>query len=119
MRTQTGFEVGRAPVSSLGLAAAIIVIVRASIATLVPAAASVPAMVMGDGAATAFPPAGEILSVDVVRLDPVRPLIRGSRPVAVVPRVARSLRIPVALDPRIVGAGLPRHAVRARRWWFA
>ena len=58
-------------------------------------------------------------STDVVRLDPVRALVRRPRPVAVVPHVARSLRIPVALDPEIVRAGLRRHAVRARRWRLA
>jgi hypothetical protein len=105
--------------SVLGLAAAVVAVGGARIATFVPLFASVPAMVMGDVAATAFPATGEILSIDVVRRDPVRALIRWPRPVAVVPRVVRSLRILVALDPNVVGAGLGRHAVRARRWRFA
>src|SRR6202163_823751 len=106
-------------VSSKTLAAAVVAIVGARIATFVPLSASVPAVVMVDEPATAFPASGEILSTDVVRRDPVRALVRRPRPVAVVPNVARSLRIPVALDPLVVGAGLARHAVRARRWRFA
>src|SRR5450759_4418759 len=101
------------------LAAAAAATIGARIPAFVPLTASVPGRVMGDEAATAFPPAGEILSTDVVRLDPVRALVRRPRPVAVVPHVARSLRIPVALDPEIVRAGLRRHAVRARRWRLA
>src|SRR5580704_18856061 len=99
--------------SVLGLAAAVVAVGGARIATFVPLWGSVPAMVMGDVAATAFPATSEILSIDVVRRDPIRAVIRRARPVAVVPRVVRSLRILVALDPRIVGAGLGRHAVRA------
>src|ERR1700676_5170466 len=91
----------------------------ARIATFVSLVASVPAMVMGDVAATAFPATGEILSIHVVRRDPVRTLVRRPRPVGVVPSVARSLRILVALDPDIVGAGPGRHAVCARRRRFA
>src|ERR1700730_7030778 len=85
-------------------AAAVVAIVGARVATCVPLRASVPAMVMGDDAAIAFPATGEIPSIDVVRVDPVRAFIRRPRPVTVVPRVARSLRILVALDPHVVGA---------------
>lgn len=105
--------------SRLAAAAAAAATIGARIPAFVTLTASVPAMVMGDDAATAFPPAGEILSTDVVRLDPVRALVRRPRLVAVVPDVARSLRIPVAFDPHIVRAGLARHAVRARRWRLA
>ena len=87
--------------------------------TLVALSGSVPSMVMDEVAAIAFPLTGEISSTDVVRCDPVRALIWRPRPVAVVPLVARSFRIPVALDPHIVGAGLCRHAVRTRRWRLA
>jgi hypothetical protein len=88
-------------------------------ATFVPLFASIPAMVMGHVAAVAFPPTDEILSTNVVGIDPVRALIRRPRPIAVVPDVARSLRVPVALDPRVIRAGLTRHAVRARCRRFA
>ena len=119
MPGEMGIPREHAPVSPRALAAAVVAIVGARSATLVPLSASVPAMVMVDVAAIAFPLTGVILSTDVVRLDPVRALIRRPRPVAVVPRVARSLRIPIALDPHIVGAGLARDAVRARRWRLA
>src|SRR5258708_6208442 len=86
------------------------------VTTFVPLATSVPAMVMGEVAAAAFPAALEKLAADVVGRDPVRALIRRPRPVAVVPPVVPSLRIPVTLDPEVVGARFGRHAVRARRW---
>src|SRR5579864_9103543 len=77
--------------------------------------ASIPAVVMKHLAAAALPPAGDILSALVVRRNPVRPFIRWAGPVAVVPDIARSSRIPVAFDPDVVGSGLRRHAVLARR----
>jgi hypothetical protein len=64
-------------------------------------------MVVFDDAAVAFPAAGVVLSVAVIRVNPVRALIGRPRPVAVVPLVAASLRILVALDPQIAGAGSP------------
>jgi hypothetical protein len=102
----------------LALTPAVVAII-ASIATFVPLPASVPPMVMADVAASALPATGEILSIDVVRHDPVRALVRRPRPVAVVPSVMRSLRILVALDPDIVGAGASGHTVRTRPWRFA
>jgi hypothetical protein len=79
----------------------------------VPLMAFVPPMVMGKAAAGALPLTDVILSADVVRRNPVRARVRRPCPVAVVPRVVRSLRILVALDPHIVRAGLRRHAVSA------
>ena len=78
---------------------------------------SVPVMVMVHVAAPTFPATGVILSTDVVRRNPIRARIRWPRPVAVVPLVVPGLRIPVALDPVIVGTGLGRHAVGALRGW--
>src|SRR5438093_10328118 len=76
---------------------------------------SIPAMVVIDVAARAFPAAGKIPTIHVVWRDPVRSFIWRSRPVAVVPDVMVSLRVVVALDPDIVGPRLGRHAVRAWR----
>jgi hypothetical protein len=56
-------------------------------------------MVMVDVAAIAFPATGVVLASGVIRLDPVRALIRWTRPVAVVPQVVPTLRILIALDP--------------------
>ena len=92
-----------------------IVGVGARIVTFVPLWAPVPAMVMGQVAALAFPATLEILSADVIRRDPVRAFIRRPRPVAVVPPIVSSLRILVTLDPEIVRAGLARYVIRARR----
>jgi hypothetical protein len=68
-----------------------------------------------DVAAIAFPATGVIPSAPVVGRDPVRTHIRRPRPIAVVPPVVRSLRVLVALDPHIFGAGWGRHAVGAWR----
>ena len=104
---------------SLRLAVIVAIVgVGARIVTFVPLWAPVPAMVMGQVAALAFPATLEILSADVIRRDPVRAFIRRPRPVAVVPPIVSSLRIPVALDPEIVWARLGRHAVDARRRRF-
>ena len=60
------------------------------------------------------------MSILVVRLHPVGALIRRTRPVALVPDVASVHRIPVALDPFIVGTRLWRDVIRARRRrWMA
>jgi len=73
-------------------------------------------MVVVDEAAIAFPPTRVILSTYVVRIHPVRALVRRPRPVAVMPRITRALGIPITLDPLIVRAGASRHAIRAWRW---
>lgn len=75
----------------------------------------IPAMVMGEVAATIFPVTDEILSADVVRIDPVRAFVRRMRPVTVVPLVVRSLRIPISLDPPVVRARAGWDAIGARR----
>lgn len=87
----------------------VLIVVR--LATFVPLFGLIPPMVMSDIAAAAFPLAREIPSTDIVRLDPVRAFIRRPRPVAVVPLVVLSLRIPVPLDPYEGGPWLGRHAV--------
>lgn len=96
---------------------AVAAIVVAIVATFVPPLPSIPPMVMSHVAAIAFPTAGIILSVHVVRVHPVGVLIRGPCPIPVVPSVVVSLRILIALDPHIIGAGLTRYAVRAGRRW--
>ncbi|SRR5580765_3414566 len=90
-------------------------VVPSIVPAVVPSVVPVPSMVMGDVAAPAFPPPGEVPAVDVVRRDPVRALIWRPRPVAVVPHIARSHGVVVALDPDVVGTGLGWNAVRARR----
>src|SRR5579871_5630542 len=81
--------------------------------------AGIPAMVVRDVAAAAFPAPGVILSAGVIRLDPIRAGVWRPGPVAVVPRVLRTLRILIALDPDVVGARPRRHDVGVRRRRFA
>jgi hypothetical protein len=92
-------------VVALAAVVSIIPIIQARFATFVALLASVPVMVVVHIPAIAFLATGVILSTVVVRLHAVRALIRRPRPVAVVPLVARSLRIPVPLDPLIIGSG--------------
>lgn len=104
-----------APARCSRSAATVVAIVTA---TFVALAVSVPAMVMDDVAAIAFPLTGKILSTAVVRIDPVRARVRGPRPVPVVPYVPPSLRVLITLNPHIVWAGLRRDPIStfSRRW---
>jgi hypothetical protein len=72
---------------------------------------SIPLMVVVHWAARTFPSAIEVFAPVVIRGGPKRALIRRSRPVPVVPNPASALRVPVALNPLIVWAGLRRHSV--------
>jgi hypothetical protein len=87
----------------------------AIVATIVALPASIPAMVVGDVAAIAFPATCVVLPIEVIRLDPVRALIRRTCPVAVVPHVVATLRILIAFDPQVIGAGTSGDDVRPRR----
>jgi len=117
-RTRSWSRPGMPP-SGLRLAALVVVIVAVRTVMFVPMFVVIPVMVVGEVAVPAFPPTGEILSTVVIGRDPVGALKRCPCPVAVVPSVVRSLRIPVALDPLIARAGLAWHVVGARRWRFA
>jgi len=67
----------------------------------------------------AFPLTRVVLPTEVIRLDPIRALIRRTCPVAVVPHVVPTLRILIALDPYVVGARPRGDDVRARCRRFA
>ena len=75
----------------------------------------VPAMVVMNIAPLAFPMTRVVLAALVVGRHPIRLRIGRVRPVAVVPTIPTVFRVPVAIDPDIVGTGLWWHAVRARR----
>src|SRR5580765_8404040 len=78
----------------------------------------VPAVIVMDVASGAFPVTGVVLVALVVRRHPIRIGIRGVRPVAVVPPILTvRARVPIPLDPLVIGPGLRRDAVRARRRW--
>jgi hypothetical protein len=90
-------------------------VIVAPIAMFIALSTSIPAMVMLDVPTGTLPSAGKISSTGVIRRDPICTLIGGTRPVPVMPCVVRSLGIPVALDPFVVGARLSRHTVPPRR----
>lgn len=78
----------------------------------------VPAMVMGDLAVAAVPVTVEVARSIMMRLDPVSAFIRRTGPVSIVPFIVAALRVPIASNPVIAGAGAPRlHPDDARRGW--
>jgi hypothetical protein len=101
------------------LAVVVVVPVGRRIVMFVPLLVLVPAMVLGQVAATVLPATGVVVSTDMVGLDPVGAALRRARPVAVVPLVMRTLRIPITLNPPIVGARPGCDVVRARCRWCA
>ena len=84
---------------------------------VIPLMAMVPAMVVGDVPVRSLPVPGEILPVDVIGRYPIRAGVGRTCPVAIVPEVMPSLRIPISLDPDVVRSRLRRDVIRARRWW--
>ena len=97
--------------------AAVVIAILFVVAMFVPLLVSVPVMVVTNVAAIAFPATGIVPSASVVGGDPVRTGIRRPRPVTVVPSIVRSLRVLVAFDPYVFGAGWRRHAVRPWGRW--
>lgn len=75
----------------------------------------IPAMIVGDHTAIPFPMTDIVVSIAVIRLHPIRTLVRRPRPVAVVPRVVTLYRILVTLDPHVIRARACRDAIRPRR----
>ena len=100
------------------ITAVAIMIAAIIVITEVPASVAVPAVIMFKPAVFSLPvTVEESLSV-VTRPHPASPWVRRPSPITFMPAIMPSDRIPIALDPLIVGAGLGRHAVRTRRWRF-
>jgi len=100
-----GTDVGAAPAARIPLLVA---------PALIPLPVLVPAMVVMNIAPLTFPMTRVVLAALIVRRHPIRIRIGRVRPVAVVPTILTVLRVPVPLDPHIVGTGLWRNAIRAR-----
>jgi hypothetical protein len=105
--------------SALLTAVPVPVSVSISITVPVPVPIPVPVMVMLPPAAISVPITGEVSFSIVMRSYPASTSIRRLRPIARVPFVMVSHRIPVALDPDEVGARSYRHGNHARRRWSA
>jgi hypothetical protein len=75
----------------------------------------VPPMVVMNVASAAFPMPSVVLVALIVWRHPIRIRIRGVGPVAVVPSLLTALREPIAIDPDVIGPGLGRDSVWARR----
>jgi hypothetical protein len=75
----------------------------------------IPAMVVMDVASTAFPVPGVVLLALIVWRHPIRIRIGRVGPVTVVPSILTALRVPIAIDPHVIGPRLGRDSVCARR----
>ena len=86
---------------------------------IIPVAVPVPAMIVGQPAAAAFPvPVKKTLSI-VMRRNPASPGIRRPAPIPIVPAVTASASIPVTVDPNEVAAWSrwpDADDARGRRW---
>ena len=81
-------------------------------------ALAIPVMVVLHAAALAVPVSDEVAPSVVAGSNPSRSRVRHSRPITVMPFVVISDRVPVAVDPSIIGAGTDRtDAQHAGRWW--
>jgi hypothetical protein len=108
---------GDAPLSGRGLGnAALATVVFAIVAVVL----AVPAMFMFAAAAVAFPIAIQVAIAFVPRPDPTCAGINRTGPVAGMPSIVASHRIPIAFNPNILRAGPRRlHAHHARGRWRA
>ena len=84
-------------------------------AIVVPIAVMVPVMVVLDTPVRTAPVATVVATLFIVWDNPSCANIRRTSPVASVPRIMTVHRIPVAIDPHVIGPRLRRDAVRARR----
>ena len=99
----------------------VIVTVVAAVVTMkavaVPIVIMIPMMIMFYMSAVAIPVAGEEAFAVVMRRHPAGPGIGWQSPVAFVPPVMSSHRVPVTVDPNIIRTRCPRdYSQHARRW---
>ena len=88
------------------------------VSPVIPVVAAVAVVIVIYPAMAAIPIARVELLPIVVGLNPVRTLIRGTRPVAIMPPIMPAYRIVVTTDPNIAGArtpGLNANYARPRR----
>jgi len=80
---------------------------------------AVPAMIVIEPAAVAFPIALEELSALIARSAPMGAGVGGTGPISVMPTIPPSHWIPIAIDPEIIGSGGSRTGMddpRCGRW---
>ena len=98
----------------MAIAIAVTIPVPISLKIAIPAA--VPTVVMVSPAAVSFPITGVKLATLIARSNPARAAIRRPGPIAVVPAIAPSIGVPVAIDPHVVRAGRSRPSVYHPGW---
>jgi hypothetical protein len=89
------------------LVAIVIVSIMMIVAIVVEVAvvAPIPTVVVLEPAVIPVPIALEVLSPLIPGTDPASAVVRRPRPVAIVPSVVSSCRIPIAIDPEVVRSG--------------
>jgi hypothetical protein len=98
------------------VAVMMVVVIAPAVAVAIPAV--VPTVVMIETAVVSVPVADVILAAFVSRPNPARSCIRRTRPIAIMPFIVVSDRIPIAVDPNEIGARGARndtHDARRRR----
>jgi hypothetical protein len=93
----------------------IAIVVPVTVVTPITVAVAVPAMVVTITSPIAFPIAFIPSLAIVPGCHPICTGIRGAGPVAIVPPVVVSIRIPVTVDPHVTGTGCDR-ADRYNAW---
>ena len=83
-----------------------------------PVVLAIPEMVVFHPTMLAIPVSGKVASPFVAGKNPSRAEVRDARPITDVPLVMISNRVPIAFDPREVGAGADRAYAEhtGRRW---
>src|SRR5262249_28373209 len=87
------------------------------IAVAVAVAVVIPVMVVSEAAMRAIPLAAVEAATFMARRNPVRASIGRSGPIAPMPNVVSVNRIPIVVNPDVVGARADRNRVMSRRWW--
>jgi hypothetical protein len=83
-------------------------------AVLIASSGLIPLVIVRHDAVRTFPPTAVVVAMVIVGRHPVRARVGRTRPVAVVPHVMLSLRIPVTFNPVIAVTRLRWYGVRAR-----
>jgi hypothetical protein len=94
------------------------VVVVVVVVAIVPAPAiAVPVVIVLEAPAVAFPVPLEESTAIMMRHDPARSRIWRPGPISVVPLVVMADRIPVALDPDVLGGGTRGQNADYTGWW--
>jgi hypothetical protein len=89
----------------------VIVMIMVAITVTIAVVVVIPLVVMFEASSIAFPVTLKIEAAIVARSHPVCASIRGKSPIALVPTIVSVYRIPVTVDPNVVGPRTRRRYV--------